>query len=136
MISEACVSQARRFQTLEFTSVNWDTGVTVWLVGADDHVADGERTVNVTFSPEVSDSVVNASAAGVSSSSSSAVQPRGVTVLVVNEDDDVAAVVVDANFDEAVVSEFGPAVTFSISLASEPLYAVVVTCSSSKPRLG
>ena len=112
-------AEPRYYQSLEFTKSNWEDGVSIYLLGVDDDVADGDQAVNVTFTL-------------VDEAFSSAETIFTVT----NEDDDFAAIIVDANFDEGIVSEFGPALTFTVRLATEPVATVDITCSSDQPQLG
>eukprot|EP00750_Incisomonas_marina_P004237 INCI13453.3.p1 GENE.INCI13453.3~~INCI13453.3.p1 ORF type:complete len:3980 (-),score=725.08 INCI13453.3:2233-13494(-) len=127
VIASHCTGDSRQYQSLELTAQNWDSGRTVWFVGADDSVVDGDQEVNITVSAEF-----------ISESSVTVVTPppRDMVVQVLNEDDDVAAIVVDTDFDQGVVSEFGPAATFTVRLSSQPLDDVVLLCASDRARLG
>jgi hypothetical protein len=105
--------------SLTFTPSTYDQPQTVTVAGHDDAVDDGDVVFAITLAPAVS---TDASYAGV--------DPDDVALT--NVDDDTAGLSVSAPAPSDRTTELGGQITFTVTLASQPLAAVTVPVVSSR----
>lgn len=110
-----------RPSSLRFTDENWQEQKFVSIVGVDDAIADGDKSVTISVQPLQSED------AGYRNM-------QAETVTVVNRDNDTASLIVIA--DKTITGETGSAAHVWVRLGSEPIRPVLIDIASSNPQEG
>ena len=105
--------------TLTFTPANWNTPQAVTVTGADDAIADGNKSYQVTLA---------------TSSADNSYQGLAGQVSVINDDNDAAGLVLGPVSQHT--NENGGTATFTVKLASEPTAAVAIAVASGNSSEG
>lgn len=107
--------------SIQLTAANWDTGVTVTIIGQDDQIDDDDQSYTINLSNTIS----------TDPNYNNLVPPD---VNAVNRDDDVAGVVLSEIVLET--NESGTSDTFTVYLNSEPTDTVTINLSSTDTSEG
>lgn len=108
---------------LTFGPNDWDQPKPVTLIGQNEDVADGDKTVRIGIGPATS-----------ADSNWNGVKSDGIDA--VNKDDDTAGIDVSAPEPTSSTTEAGTKVTFTVRLKSKPSAAVTIAVTSSLPTEG